>query len=48
MSKIDVSNMDLYYGDFHALKNINLSIDANEVKIHQQNERSRSGLPDHR
>ena len=27
MSKIDVSNMDLYYGDFHALKNINLSID---------------------
>ena len=31
MSKIDVSNMDLYYGDFHALKNINLNIDANEV-----------------
>ena len=31
MSKIDVSNMDLYYGDFHALKNINLSIDAIEV-----------------
>ena len=31
MSKIDVSNMDLYYGDFHALKNINLSIDTNEV-----------------
>ena len=31
MSKIDVSNMDLYYGDFHALKNIILSIEANEV-----------------
>ena len=31
MSKIDVSNMDLYYGDFHALNNINPSIDANEV-----------------
>ena len=31
MSKIDVSNMDLYYGDFPALKNITLSIDANEV-----------------
>ncbi len=31
MSKIDVSNMDLYYEDFHALKNINLSVDANEV-----------------
>lgn len=31
MSKIDVSNMDLYYGDVHALKNINLSIEDNEV-----------------
>ena len=31
MGKIDVKNMDLYYGSFHALKNINLSIDANEV-----------------
>ncbi|MGN0315361.1 MAG: phosphate ABC transporter ATP-binding protein PstB [Fusicatenibacter sp.] len=31
MSKIDVKNMDLYYGDFHALKDINLQIDANEV-----------------
>ena len=41
MSKIDVSNMDLYYGDFHALKNINLSIDANEVTAF-------IGLPDHR
>ena len=26
-----MSNMDLYYGDFHALKNINLSIEDNEV-----------------
>ncbi|MDD7740941.1 MAG: phosphate ABC transporter ATP-binding protein PstB [Fusicatenibacter sp.] len=31
MSKIDVKNMDLYYGDFHALKDINLEIEANEV-----------------
>ena len=31
MSKIDVSNMDLYYGDFHALKNINMSIASNEI-----------------
>ncbi|MDD5805069.1 MAG: phosphate ABC transporter ATP-binding protein, partial [Clostridia bacterium] len=26
MGKIDVKNMDLYYGSFHALKNINLDI----------------------
>ncbi len=26
-----VSNMDLFYSDFHALKNINLSIDQNEI-----------------
>ena len=31
MSKIDISGMDLYYGDFHALKNINLKMEANEV-----------------
>ena len=31
MSKIDVSNMDLYYGDFHALKNINLDIYENQI-----------------
>ena len=26
MGKINVENMDLYYGQFHALKNINLDI----------------------
>ena len=31
MSKIDVSNMGLYYGDFHALKNINLDIYENQI-----------------
>ena len=31
MSKIDVSNMELYYGDFHALKNINLDIYENQI-----------------
>ena len=26
MNKFEVSNMDLYYGNFHALKNVNISI----------------------
>ena len=26
MSKISIKNMDLHYGDFHALKNVNLEI----------------------
>ena len=33
MSKVtfDINNMNLHYGDFHALKNINLKLYANEV-----------------
>lgn len=31
MDKINISNMDLYYGDFHALKDINLDIPKNEI-----------------
>ncbi|MBM6920988.1 phosphate ABC transporter ATP-binding protein [Phocea massiliensis] len=31
MSKIEVQNLDLYYGDFHALKQINMEFRANEV-----------------
>ena len=31
MGKIDVKNMDLYYGSFHALKNINLDIYENQI-----------------
>ena len=31
MGKIDVKHTDLYYGDFHALKNINLEIPANKI-----------------
>ncbi len=31
MDKITIKNLDLYYGDFHALKNINLNIPANEI-----------------
>ena len=30
-SKVSIQNMDLYYGDFHALKNLNLEIPANHV-----------------
>lgn len=29
--KINIRNLDLYYGDFHALKSVNLSILANEI-----------------
>lgn len=30
-SKVSIQNMDLYYGDFHALKNLNLEIPANQA-----------------
>lgn len=31
MDKITVKNLDLYYGNFHALKNVNLNIARNEI-----------------
>ena len=31
MSKISVKDLDLYYGDFEALKNINIEIEPNEI-----------------
>lgn len=31
MSKISVKNLNLYYGDFQALKNINMEIEENQV-----------------
>ncbi len=31
MSKFIIKNMNLYYGDFHALKNINMNIEENEI-----------------
>ena len=31
MNKFEVKNMDLYYGSFHALKNINISIPEKEI-----------------
>lgn len=31
MNKIEIKNLDLYYGSFHALKNINLEIPKNKI-----------------
>ena len=31
MNKIEISNLDLHYGSFHALKNINLKIQEKEI-----------------
>lgn len=31
MGKFDIQNMNLYYGDFHAIKNANLEIPSNEI-----------------
>ncbi|MCD8084174.1 MAG: phosphate ABC transporter ATP-binding protein PstB [Clostridiales bacterium] len=31
MDKLNIKNMELYYGDFKALKNVNLDIEANEI-----------------
>lgn len=31
MEKISIHDLDLYYGQFHALKKIHLSIQANEI-----------------
>ena len=31
MEKIKVKDLDLYYGDFKALKNINLDIETNKI-----------------
>ena len=30
-AKISIHNMDLYYGDFHALKNINMELPEKEI-----------------
>ena len=31
MSKLSIQNIDLYYGDFKALKNINMEIEENKI-----------------
>ena len=31
MDKITISNLDLFYGDFQALKKINMRVPANEI-----------------
>lgn len=33
MNKFEVKNMDLYYGSFHALKNINIAIPEKEITV---------------
>ena len=33
MDKLEIKNLDLYYGQFQALKNINLSIKEKEITI---------------
>ena len=33
-TKIQISNMDLHYGNFHALKNINMNIKKNQITEH--------------
>ena len=32
-TKLSVSNLDLYYGNFHALKNINLELPEKEITV---------------
>ena len=34
MEKIKIKDLDLYYGDFKALKNVNLDIEANKKEIY--------------
>lgn len=31
MSKISIQNLDLHYGDFKALKNVNAEIEPNKI-----------------
>lgn len=31
MKKFEISGLDLYYGDFHALKNINLDLEEKQI-----------------
>ena len=31
MGKFDIENMQLYYDDFHAIKNVSMSIPPNEI-----------------
>lgn len=31
MNKFNINNLELYYGDFHALKNINMNINKNKI-----------------
>ena len=37
MEKFDIQNMELHYGDFHAIKNVNLNIPPNETVLKSLN-----------
>ena len=39
MEKINIKNLDLYYGDFHALKNVNLDIECTICTCSPRNSR---------
>ena len=36
--KFDISNLNLHYGDFHALKDVNMQIEANIFKDFEPHE----------
>ena len=35
MIKIDAKNVDFYYGDFHALKNISMAVSYTHLRAHE-------------
>ena len=44
MSIMQIENLDLFYGDFQALKNVNMEIQANEITAFKMCIRDRSIL----
>ena len=36
MGKISIKNLDLYYEDFKALKDVNLEIEANKIDVYKR------------
>ena len=45
MNKFEVRNMDLYYGSFHALKNINIDIPEKEITCPRSSARPAAANP---
>ena len=40
--KFEINNLNLHYGDFHALKNINMNIEKNQITAGKRNSRQLS------